>query len=98
MAEHTVRKAAGPHRRWIFAVIVLILVAFSAYHVVLFLTVPEQDSIVPAALPGPIIMFTILILGLGWLIWLVTARRRNASRGLGEAGVSSPRAASPPER
>lgn len=74
--EHTVRKAAGPHRRWIFAAIVLIMVLFSAYHVILFLTVPEQKAVVPAALPGPFIMFTVLMLGLGWLIWLVTARRR----------------------
>lgn len=74
--EHTVRKAAGPHRRWIFAAIVLIMVLFSAYHVILFLTVPEQEAVVPAALPGPFIMFTVLMLGLSWLIWLMTARRR----------------------
>lgn len=76
--DHTVRKAAGQHRRWIFAVIVLLMVLYSAYHVVLFLMMPrsEAETVVPAALPGPILMFTVLILGLGWLIWLVTARRR----------------------
>lgn len=88
--RHTMREAGGRQRRWVFAFIVLLLVAFSAYHVVLFIFLPERATIVPAALPGPIIMAIVLFVGLGWLIWFITARRRDDRPDVSSRPGSSP--------
>ena len=79
MLEHSQESAGGPWRRWTFRVWVGITVALAAYVVVLLAFVrDERRGHFLLGIPVPLVMILLLLIGLGWLVWFVTARRRAA--------------------
>lgn len=76
MLEHSRANAVGKWRRWAFRVWIGITILLAGYLVVILPFVGgEPTGAVLAGAPVPIVMMLLLTLGLGWLIWLVTARR-----------------------
>lgn len=82
MLDHSRGKAVGKWRRWTFRIWVGITMVLAAY-IIAVLAFFRDDRIGQFAvgLPVPIIMILLLFLGLGWLIWLITSRRRVRSDG-----------------
>lgn len=78
--EHSRTKALGKWRRWIFRIWVGIT-ALLAVYIITVLAFFRDDRIGQFAvgLPVPFVMILLLALGLGWLIWLVTSRRRDGT-------------------
>jgi hypothetical protein len=76
MLEHSARRAAGPWRRWAFRIWVALTIMLGVY-IVAVLSFFRDDRIGQflVAVPVPVAMFALLVIGLGWLIWLVSARR-----------------------
>lgn len=76
MIEHTRKKARGPHRRWVFRIWVGVTVVLAAY---LAIAIPlaslfvDRYHYIAAAVPAVMILLTFI--GLGWLVWFVTARK-----------------------
>jgi NhaP-type Na+/H+ or K+/H+ antiporter len=81
MLEHTQRRAVGPWRRWAFRVWIGLTGALALY-IVTVLPFVRDDRIGPFLLgvPVPFVMIALLMIGLGWLVWLVTARRHTPER------------------
>jgi len=76
MLEHSRANAAGKWRRWIFRIWIGITILLAGYIVaVLPFVGGEPTGAFLTGTPVPIVMIALLLLGLGWLIWLVTARR-----------------------
>jgi hypothetical protein len=77
MLEHSRANALGKWRRWTFRVWIGITIVLAGYVVaVLPFVGGEPTGAFLAGTPVPIVMIVLLVLGLGWLIWLVTATRR----------------------
>lgn len=76
MLQHTPRKALGPQRRWVFRVWVGLTIALAVY---LLIAIPFADlftdrfHFIVAAVP--FVMTLLALIGVGWLVWIVTARR-----------------------
>ena len=98
MWQHTRKKALGPQRRWIFRVWVGLTVALSAY---LLVAIPLADlftdrfHFIVAAVPP--VMALLVLIGIGWLVWLVTARRARPPSEE-EPGTGTPEALDPDAR
>lgn len=79
--EHSREKAVGAHRQWAFRLWVGLTVLLSVY---LLIAIPLADFFVDRyrfVVAGvPVVMFLLVVVGFGWLIWLVTARRRRGTR------------------
>lgn len=77
MLEHSQRRAVGPWRRWAFRVWIALTILFGAY-IVVILPFFRDDRIGPflTGVPVPFVMIALLMIGLDWLLWLVTATRR----------------------
>jgi predicted lysophospholipase L1 biosynthesis ABC-type transport system permease subunit len=79
MMGHSPAEAAGKWRRWIFRVWIAITLLLAGY-IVILLPFVRDERIGPVLLgvPVPLVMILLTAVGLGWLVWLVTARRRRA--------------------
>ena len=77
MLDHSRVKAGGPLRRWTFRIWVGITIVF-AVHVAVLLAFVRDERIghFLLGIPVPLVMILLLLIGLGWLVWFVTARRR----------------------
>lgn len=79
MLEHSRERAGGPLRRWTFRVWVGITIALAVYVAVLLTFVrDERIGHFLLGVPVPLVMILLLLIGLGWLVWFVTARRTPA--------------------
>lgn len=79
MATHTPQQSAGPWRRWMFRIWIGVTIVLGAFVIVTALFFgDERVSHFLVGVPVPVTMIVLLFLGLGWLVWLVTARRRGA--------------------
>jgi uncharacterized membrane protein YhaH (DUF805 family) len=80
MLEHSAESAGGRWRRRTFRIWIGITIIVAAY-VAVVLAVARDDRISQFLLgvPVPFVMILLLLIGLGWLVWLVTARRRRGS-------------------
>ncbi len=77
MPGHSPADAGGKWRRWIFRVWIGITLLLAAYVVILLPFVRDEPiGRVLLGVPVPFVMILLLVVGLGWLVWLVTARRR----------------------
>ena len=77
MLEHSREKAAGPWRRWTFRIWIGITIVLAVYVAVLLTFVrDERIGYFLLGVPVPFVMILLLLIGLGWLVWFVTARRR----------------------
>jgi predicted lysophospholipase L1 biosynthesis ABC-type transport system permease subunit len=75
--EHSREKAGGRWRRWTFRIWIAITLVFAAYVAVLLAFVhDERIGHFLLGVPVPFVMILLLLVGLGWLVWFVTARRR----------------------
>ena len=76
MMDQPQRRAVGPWRRWTFRIWVGITIALALY-VAAVLPFVRDDRIGHFLLgvPVPFVMIALLLIGLGWLAYLVTARR-----------------------
>lgn len=81
MLEHSASRAAGLWRQWAFRAWIGVTIALAIY-VVSVLSFLRDDRIGQFLLgvPVPFVMIVLLAIGLGWLGWLVTARRRRHSQ------------------
>ncbi len=77
MVKHSTRKAAGPHRRWVFRIWVGLTVFLAGF---LAVAIPFADYFADRyrfiAAVVPLVEVFLLIIGFGWLVWFVTARGR----------------------
>lgn len=82
MLEHSQPHAVGRWRRWTFRVWIALTIALGVY-IVAILTFLRDDRIGQflVAVPVPLVMIALLVIGLGWLLWLVTASRRRQGSG-----------------
>jgi hypothetical protein len=82
MPGHSPAEAAGEWRRWIFRIWIGITLLLAGYIVILLPFLRDEQS-GPALLgvPVPLVMILLLVVGQGWLVWLVTARRRRVPEG-----------------
>ena len=80
MLEHSAERAGGPWRRRMFRIWIGITIVVAAY-VAVVLAFARDDRIGQFLLgvPVPFVMILLLLIGLGWLLWFVTARRRRGS-------------------
>ena len=77
MLEHSRAKAGGQWRRWTFRTWVGITIVFAAYVAILLAFVGhERIGQFLLGVPVPFVMILLLLIGLGWLVWFVTARLR----------------------
>lgn len=77
MLEHSREQAGGPWRRWTFRIWIAITIVFAAYVAVLLAFVgDERIGHFLLGVPVPFVMILLLLIGLGWLVWFVTARRQ----------------------
>lgn len=82
MLEHSQRRAVGPWRRWTFRIWIALTIVVAAYMVIILPFF--RDDRAGQFLMGvsvPFVMITLLVIGLGWLLWLVTATRRRREGG-----------------
>lgn len=80
---HDVRSATGRKRRWVFVAWIAASIIVAIY---LFAAAPFAEYFHEAhwliAVAVPALMFFFLLTGLGWLVYLTTAKRRDSqSRG-----------------
>jgi len=77
MIEHSQKKARGPHRRLVFKLWIWITVFLAAF---LMIALPmaaffaDQYRHIAAIVPP--VMIALTVIGVGWLVWLVTAKKR----------------------
>jgi hypothetical protein len=82
MLNHSRARALGKWRRWTFRIWVSITIALAGYILVMLAFFrDERFGQFAVGLPVPFVMILLLALGLGWLIWLITSRRRRVSNG-----------------
>ncbi len=82
MLDHSRSQALGKWRRWTFRIWVGITIVLTAYILaVLTFFRDERSAQFAVGLPVPLVMILLLALGLGWLIWLMTSKRRRGANG-----------------
>jgi hypothetical protein len=82
MLEHSQQRAVGPWRRWTFRIWIALTIVLGAYIVIILpFFRDERVGQFLTALPVPFVMFTLLVIGLSWLLWLLTATRRRRQAG-----------------